>query len=207
MIFAFDVAWCFILNIHLQFFYSKACFPNYDSFPGSIKPYLLDYPNYLPTKEELVNWIESKNHSAAAVLCSLSRDLSFKEQQNHFMEDIVGLVALLGTVHTNKLSRLFALQFLFLNSLFNRRVYCQSCVSYSNFFRSLDWSRCRILAEYLGEDQMLAVVCKSFAAASALEKYEQNGEVDCGHALHAKASALGKSINGRFLVMCLENIR
>lgn len=136
---------------------------------GSIKPYLLDYPNYLPTKEELVNWIESKNHSAAAVLCSLSRDLSFKEQQNHFMEDIVGLVALLGTVHTNKLSR--------------------------------------ILAEYLGEDQMLAVVCKSFAAASALEKYEQNGEVDCGHALHAKASALGKSINGRFLVMCLENIR
>jgi hypothetical protein len=54
---------------------------------------------------------------------------------------------------------------------------------------------------------MLAVVCRSFAAASALEKYEQNGEVHCRHALHAEASALGKSIKGRFLLVCLEDIR
>ncbi|KAM4068715.1 hypothetical protein ACB094_12G034100 [Castanea mollissima] len=126
-------------------------------------------PNYFPTKEELINWIESMNHSAAAVLCSLSREFSFQEQPNHFLEDIVGLVALLGTVHTNKLSR--------------------------------------ILAEYLGEDQMLAVVCRSFVTASALENYEQNGEVDCGQALHAEAAARGNSINGRFLVMCLEDLR
>ncbi|KAK9292711.1 hypothetical protein L1049_020690 [Liquidambar formosana] len=65
----------------------------------------------------------------------------------------------------------------------------------------------RILAEYLGEDQMLAVVCRSYAAADALEKYEQNGNVDRGHALYSLATALGKSINGRFLVMCLEDIR
>ena len=72
---------------------------------------------------------------------------------------------------------------------------------------SLDWSLCRILAEYLGEDQMLAVVCRSFVTASALENYEQNGEVDCGQALRAAAAARGNSINGRFLVICLEDLR
>ncbi|XP_030933131.1 structural maintenance of chromosomes flexible hinge domain-containing protein GMI1 [Quercus lobata] len=126
-------------------------------------------PKYFPTKEELINWIESMNHSAAAVLCSLSREFSFQEQPNHLLEDIIGLVALLGTVCTNNLSR--------------------------------------ILAEYLGEDQMLAVVCRSFVTASALENYEQNGEVDCGQALHAAAAARGNSINGRFLVICLEDLR
>ncbi|XP_059434267.1 structural maintenance of chromosomes flexible hinge domain-containing protein GMI1 [Corylus avellana] len=134
-----------------------------------VEPCLLNNPNYIPTKEELINRIESTNHSAAAVICSVSKESSFQEQQNHFMKDVVGLVALLGTVRINNLSR--------------------------------------ILAEYLGEDQMLAVVCRSFAAASALEKYEQNGEVHCRHALHAEASALGKSIKGRFLVVCLEDIR
>ncbi|VVA11274.1 PREDICTED: DEFECTIVE IN MERISTEM [Prunus dulcis] len=65
----------------------------------------------------------------------------------------------------------------------------------------------RILSEYLGEDQMLAVVCRSFAAAVALEKYEHNGEVDSRHALYAAAAKLGRSINGRFLVISLEDIR
>nr|POE97134.1 kinesin-like protein kin-14h [Quercus suber] len=64
----------------------------------------------------------------------------------------------------------------------------------------------RILAEYLGEDQMLAVVCRSFVTATALENYEENGEVDCGQALHAAAAAHGNSINSQFLVMCLEDL-
>ncbi|GAV66191.1 LOW QUALITY PROTEIN: hypothetical protein CFOL_v3_09701, partial [Cephalotus follicularis] len=65
---------------------------------------------------------------------------------------------------------------------------------------------CRILAEYLGEDQMLASVCRSFASLDALEKYGQNGKVNCKLALHAEAAALGKSIDGRFHVF-LEEIR
>ncbi|KAJ4726669.1 Protein defective in meristem silencing 3 [Melia azedarach] len=65
----------------------------------------------------------------------------------------------------------------------------------------------RTLAEYLGEDQMLALVCRSFEAAQALEKYEQNGKVDFTRAVHATAAALGQSIVGRFLVVCLEDIR
>ncbi|XP_024438485.2 structural maintenance of chromosomes flexible hinge domain-containing protein GMI1 isoform X2 [Populus trichocarpa] len=107
----------------------------------------LNNSNYVLTKEEILVQIESRNHSAASILCHCYRDLSSQVPQNHFMEGIFGLVALLGTVRTNKLSR--------------------------------------ILAEFLGEDQMLAVVCRSKEAASAF----------------------GKSICGRFLVICLEDIR
>ena len=41
----------------------------------------------------------------------------------------------------------------------------------------------RILAEYLGEDQMLTAVCRSYETASTLEKYEENGEVGFGLSL------------------------
>lgn len=78
---------------------------------------------------------------------------------------------------------------------------------YSSAFCFVYSPVCRILSEYLGEDQMLAVVCRSFAAAVALEKYEHNGEVDSRHALYAAAAKLGRSINGRFLVIGLEDIR
>ncbi|KAJ0035517.1 hypothetical protein Pint_25582 [Pistacia integerrima] len=63
------------------------------------------------------------------------------------------------------------------------------------------------VAEYLGEDQMLVLVCRSFRAACALEEYEQNGEVNCTLGLHGKATERGNSIVGRFLVICLEDMR
>ncbi|KAJ6371876.1 hypothetical protein OIU77_002236 [Salix suchowensis] len=103
--------------------------------------------NCVLTKEEILVQIESRNHSAAAILCQCYRSLLLREPQNHLTEGIFGLVALLGTVGTSKLSR--------------------------------------ILAELLGEDQMLAVVCRS----------------------KETASAFAQSISGRFLVMCLEDIR
>ncbi|PKI76381.1 hypothetical protein CRG98_003176 [Punica granatum] len=61
-------------------------------------------------------------------------------------------------------------------------------------------------AKYLGEDQMLAVVCRSYDAAFSLKKYELNGEVDARFALYAKAAELGVSMNGQFLVVCLDDI-
>ncbi|KAJ8554297.1 hypothetical protein K7X08_024975 [Anisodus acutangulus] len=57
----------------------------------------------------------------------------------------------------------------------------------------------------LGE--MLAVVCKSRAAARALENYEMDGNVNCASALDIFAAKLGSSINDRYLVICLEDIR
>lgn len=64
-----------------------------------------------------------------------------------------------------------------------------------------------MLAKYLGEDKMLAVVCRSLETANALEAYQENGEVDHMFGLHAEAAALGKSIHGGFDVICLEEIR
>ncbi|KAG4172718.1 hypothetical protein ERO13_A11G015200v2 [Gossypium hirsutum] len=119
----------------------------------------------LSTKEEITKLIKGRGHSAAStLLCSIA--------QGHWMDvmqDVVGVVALLGTVGSVKLSR--------------------------------------ILAEYLGEDQMVAVVCKSYEVARALEQYDHKGEVDSRLGLHAEATALSKSISGRFLVVCLEDIR
>ena len=67
---------------------------------------------------------------------------------------------------------------------------------------------CRILAEYLGKDQMLAIVCKSFEAACALEKFVQSdhGEVDSINSL-CEPALLHKPTHGRSYVICLEDIR
>ncbi|XP_058206197.1 structural maintenance of chromosomes flexible hinge domain-containing protein GMI1 isoform X3 [Rhododendron vialii] len=65
----------------------------------------------------------------------------------------------------------------------------------------------RVLAEYLGEDQMLAIVCKSYAAVDALENYEQNGNMDHAHNPHPEAMKFAQSINGRYVVICLEDTR
>ncbi|TYI53588.1 hypothetical protein E1A91_D11G015400v1 [Gossypium mustelinum] len=131
----------------------------------SLEPDLVNDLDCLSTKEEITKLIEGRGHSAAStLLCSIA--------QGHWMDvmqDVVGVVALLGTVGSIKLSR--------------------------------------ILAEHLGEDQMVAVVCKSYEVARALEQYDHNGEIDSRLGLHAEAIALSKSISGRFLVVCLEDIR
>ncbi|KAH9724081.1 Structural maintenance of chromosomes flexible hinge domain-containing protein GMI1 [Citrus sinensis] len=126
-------------------------------------------PYSLLTKEEIIRRIKSIYQSAASVICCSTKEFLYSKPRSNFMEDVVGPVALIGTVCTNKLSR--------------------------------------TLAEYLGEHQMLALVCRSFEAAFALEKYEQDGTIDRKCALHATAAALGKSIDGRYLVICLEGIR
>ncbi|XP_039172799.1 structural maintenance of chromosomes flexible hinge domain-containing protein GMI1-like isoform X1 [Eucalyptus grandis] len=64
----------------------------------------------------------------------------------------------------------------------------------------------RILAKYLGEDQMLGIVCTNSETAFSLETYDKNGEVDIQNAARAKAAELGKSISGEFRVICLEEI-
>ncbi|XP_043716489.1 structural maintenance of chromosomes flexible hinge domain-containing protein GMI1 [Telopea speciosissima] len=142
----------------------------YDLQGAIMEPKLSNQLDYLVNGKELISKrIEREGDTAAAVICNLSKTNQFLESQPYLKQDIVGIVALLGTVNDITISRLFA--------------------------------------EYLGEDHMLAVVCKSYAAASVLEKYENDGKVDRRHALHAAATELGISINRRFLVVCLEGIR
>ncbi|KAL9666056.1 hypothetical protein QQ045_000378 [Rhodiola kirilowii] len=69
-------------------------------------------------------------------------------------------------------------------------------VSHLGVVRSKELSR--VLAAYLGEDQMLAVVCRTGDATSALQKSQDENAV---------ATTLGKSILRQFDVICLEDIR
>lgn len=65
----------------------------------------MDFQNCFYTKVELTEEIEKMGNSAAAVLCKISRRVPFQEQQNDFMKDIIGVVALLGRVNSSQLSR------------------------------------------------------------------------------------------------------
>lgn len=64
----------------------------------------------------------------------------------------------------------------------------------------------RLFAEYLG-DQMLAVVCKHYDDLRLLEGYDKKGRLNPDFALHMFARELGQSINGRYHVLCIEDIR
>ncbi|GJN06563.1 hypothetical protein PR202_ga24303 [Eleusine coracana subsp. coracana] len=65
----------------------------------------------------------------------------------------------------------------------------------------------RILSEYLGMDNMLALVCKTYDSVKGLEKYDKNGFIDKSSGLHGLAHTIGKVLDGRFTVFCLENLR
>ncbi|XP_074380636.1 structural maintenance of chromosomes flexible hinge domain-containing protein GMI1-like isoform X3 [Apium graveolens] len=118
-----------------------------------------------PKKERMLGEIESRAHTAASVVCKVLKDKKYHD----FSKDILGVVALLGSVETNELAR--------------------------------------ILTEFLGEEQMLGVVCKSYKAAHNLETCDVHGNVNCSTGLQALASALGTSLDGRYSVICLEDVR
>lgn len=54
---------------------------------------------------------------------------------------------------------------------------------------------------------MLAVVCKTFEGVKALETYDNEGCIDKRFGLHGFGASVGRPINGRFLVICLEKLR
>ncbi|KAM0899107.1 hypothetical protein ACQ4PT_021531 [Festuca glaucescens] len=110
-------------------------------------------------KELTRHKIEENVGTAAAVLCS----------RQWFRDDVVGIVALLGTVADRKMSMM--------------------------------------LSVYLGEDNMLAVVCKTLAAANYFEKYDADGSVDVHFGIHQEAANLGVPIRKRFPIICLDAIR
>jgi hypothetical protein len=64
----------------------------------------------------------------------------------------------------------------------------------------------RMLAMYLGKDDMLSVVCKTREAANYIEKYNTDGGVDVGFGIHREAAALGVPIKRGFVVICLDDI-
>ncbi|KAK8484399.1 hypothetical protein V6N11_001657 [Hibiscus sabdariffa] len=65
----------------------------------------------------------------------------------------------------------------------------------------------RLFSEYLGVQTMLAIVCKTFEGVKALETFNQDGCIDKTSGLHGIAASIGRSLDGRFLVFCLEGLR
>nr|CAD1835701.1 unnamed protein product [Ananas comosus var. bracteatus] len=65
----------------------------------------------------------------------------------------------------------------------------------------------RLLSEYLGLKTMLAIVCKTYEGVKALEKHDNEGMIDKNAGLYGLGPPIGRLLNGRFLVLCLEKLR
>ncbi|XP_058218932.1 uncharacterized protein LOC131329669 isoform X3 [Rhododendron vialii] len=123
----------------------------------------------MESEEETVDHIIKHEKSAAGILCSLKS--SHGSQASHLLltKDVLGIVAQLGKVDDDNLSRL--------------------------------------LAEYLGIETMLAIVCKTCDSVKGLETYEKDGSITKSSGIHGLGISIGRKLDGRFLVICLENLR
>ncbi|KAL9660140.1 hypothetical protein QQ045_024951 [Rhodiola kirilowii] len=65
----------------------------------------------------------------------------------------------------------------------------------------------RLLSEYLGADTMMAIVCKTYEGVRALETYDTESNIIKSSGLHGLGASNGIPLDGRFLVICLENLR
>ncbi|KAM1406146.1 hypothetical protein ACFXTH_000841 [Malus domestica] len=63
-----------------------------------------------------------------------------------------------------------------------------------------------LLSEYLGQQTMLAIVCRTNEAVMVLEKYDGDGTILTSAGIHGLGASIGKSIKGRFLVICLDEL-
>ncbi|XP_017973165.1 PREDICTED: protein DEFECTIVE IN MERISTEM SILENCING 3 [Theobroma cacao] len=68
---------------------------------------------------------------------------------------------------------------------------------------NLSW----LFSEYLGVQTMMAIVCKTYESVRALETYNQDGCIDKTSGLHRLGASIGRAIDGRFHVICLESLR
>eukprot|EP00258_Populus_trichocarpa_P010591 XP_002318428.3 protein DEFECTIVE IN MERISTEM SILENCING 3 isoform X1 [Populus trichocarpa] len=122
-----------------------------------------------PSEEETTKQILRHEKSAAGILCQLKMHHDTQTSHLSLTKDVLGVVATLGKVDDDNLSRLFS--------------------------------------EYLGVETMLAIVCKTYEGVKALETYDKDGQINKGSGFHAVGASIGKELDGRFLVICLENLR
>ncbi|XP_059435420.1 protein DEFECTIVE IN MERISTEM SILENCING 3-like isoform X2 [Corylus avellana] len=122
----------------------------------------------LQTEEQTTEQILQHEKSAAGILCQLKKLDGTQASHLPLTKDVLGIVATLGKVDDDNLSRLFA--------------------------------------EYLGVETMLAIVCKTYEGVKALETYDNEGCINKSSGLHRLGASIGRALDGRFLVICLENL-
>lgn len=54
---------------------------------------------------------------------------------------------------------------------------------------------------------MLAIVCKTYEGVKALEIYDKEGFINKSSGLHGLGASIGRSLEGQFVVICLEYLR
>ncbi|KAL5075518.1 hypothetical protein RYX36_014502 [Vicia faba] len=64
----------------------------------------------------------------------------------------------------------------------------------------------RLFSEYLGVETMLAIVCTTYEGVKAIEMYDKEGCIDKSRGLYELGATIGRSLDGRFLVICLESL-
>ncbi|KAM3381798.1 protein DEFECTIVE IN MERISTEM SILENCING 3 isoform X3 [Capsicum galapagoense] len=115
-------------------------------------------------EEETIQQILKYDKSAAGIYCQLKPQIARLPS----LKNMMGIVALLGKVDDDNLSR--------------------------------------ILSNYLGRETMLAVVCKTHDGLEALEKYDKDGFIDKSSGLHGLGASMGRPLNDRFVVICVQNL-
>ncbi|GAV66192.1 hypothetical protein CFOL_v3_09702 [Cephalotus follicularis] len=121
------------------------------------------------SEEETSQQILRHEKSAAGILYQLQTRHGSQASQSPLIKDVLGVVATLGKVDDENLSRLFS--------------------------------------EYLGVKTMLGIVCKTYQGVKALELYDEEGCINKESGLYGLGSSIGRALDGRFLVHCLEFLR
>lgn len=124
---------------------------------------------HITTEEEVNKQIMQHEKSAAGILCQVKTHHGAQASLLALTQDVVGVVAMLGKVEDDNLSRLFS--------------------------------------EYLGVETMLAIVCRTYEGVKALELYDKEGSINKSCGLHGLGASIGRPLDGRFLVICLESLR
>ncbi|XP_020576145.1 protein DEFECTIVE IN MERISTEM SILENCING 3-like [Phalaenopsis equestris] len=124
---------------------------------------------FVNTEKQTLDHIRQLDETAAGIICHVKDQHGSAASTLQCTKDIIGIVASLGKVKDEELSR--------------------------------------TLSEYLGLDNMLAIVCKTLEGVQALEQYEKDGSIDRNTGLHGVAPTIGRTMKGRFHVFCLQNMR
>ncbi|KAF5771445.1 hypothetical protein HanRHA438_Chr14g0682641 [Helianthus annuus] len=143
----------------------KTCISSLDDQIADMQVTLAKKNHSPDAPQATLEQIMQHQKSAASIVCQLK----YNADPNSSINDLLGVVATLGKLNDDNLSR--------------------------------------ILSEYLGLDTMLALVCVTYNDVEALETYDKEGFVSKSSGLHGLSASIGRPIDGRFNVICLENLR
>lgn len=128
-----------------------------------------DSLSHSQSEEEVIEQILRHDKSAAGILCLLKTRHIIQASNLTLTKDVLGIVATLGKVHDENLSRL--------------------------------------MSEYIGLENMLAIVCKTYEGVKCLETYDTEGSVNKSAGIHGLGASIGRHLDGRHIVICLDYLR